>query len=198
MRPISIGKRHPVIAGQCQSPTRIGNRHHLGSRNAVRVKLIVPTGVKRIGPINPLAVTADLNHLGPPRARLAIRMRRPPRDAANMDRACEFRPPRIAHVVLPHLASSPAGDIQKPIIHRQIDIGHLRRHRAKPLQQSRQLLLGRRLRQESSPSSRYGIFRHSRHHVQIEPSRLVVSTTTPRKPYSRTGSCAGLTSSAIW
>ena len=31
----------------------------------------------------------------------------------------------------------------------------------------------------------------SRHQVQIEPSRFVVSTTTPRKPYSRTGSCAG-------
>ena len=38
----------------------------------------------------------------------------------------------------------------------------------------------------------------SRHQVQIEPSRFVVSTTTPRKPYSRTGSCAGRTSSAIW
>src|SRR5436189_207845 len=38
----------------------------------------------------------------------------------------------------------------------------------------------------------------SRHQVQIEPSRFVVSTTTPRNPYSRTGSCAGRTSSAIW
>jgi hypothetical protein len=40
-------------------------------------------------------------------------------------------------------------------------------------------------------------FPPSRHHVQIEASRLVVSTTTPTKPYSRTGSCAGRTSSAI-
>ena len=39
----------------------------------------------------------------------------------------------------------------------------------------------------------------SRHQVQIEkPSRLVVSTTTPRKPYSRAGSWAGRTSRAIW
>ena len=37
----------------------------------------------------------------------------------------------------------------------------------------------------------------SRHHVQIDPSRLVVSTTTPTKPYSLIGSCAGRTSSAI-
>ena len=38
----------------------------------------------------------------------------------------------------------------------------------------------------------------SRYQVQIDPSRLVVSTTTPRKPYSRVGSCAGRISSAIW
>src|SRR5215510_396005 len=38
----------------------------------------------------------------------------------------------------------------------------------------------------------------SRHQVQIEPSRFVVSTTMPRNSYSRTGSCAGRTSSAIW
>src|SRR5512132_1584482 len=31
----------------------------------------------------------------------------------------------------------------------------------------------------------------------LEPSRFVVSTTTPRNPYSRTGSCAGRTSRAI-
>jgi len=33
--------------------------------------------------------------------------------------------------------------------------------------------------------------------VQIDASRLVVSTTTPTKPYSRVGSCAGRTSSGI-
>src|SRR5215467_14053450 len=38
----------------------------------------------------------------------------------------------------------------------------------------------------------------SRHQVQIEPSRFVLSITTPRNPYSRIGSCAGRTSSAIW
>src|ERR1700739_4458794 len=31
----------------------------------------------------------------------------------------------------------------------------------------------------------------SRHQVQIEPSRFVAPTTTPRNPYSRTGPCAG-------
>src|SRR5215217_9235186 len=36
----------------------------------------------------------------------------------------------------------------------------------------------------------------SRHQVHIEPSRFVVSTTTPRKPYSRAGSWAGRTSRA--
>src|ERR1700674_182333 len=34
-------------------------------------------------------------------------------------------------------------------------------------------------------------FPPSRHQVQIEPSRFVASTTTPRNPYSRTGSWAG-------
>jgi hypothetical protein len=37
----------------------------------------------------------------------------------------------------------------------------------------------------------------SRHHVQIEPSRLVVSPTTPANPYSLIGSWAGRTSSTI-
>jgi hypothetical protein len=40
-------------------------------------------------------------------------------------------------------------------------------------------------------------FAPSRHQVQIEPSRFVESITTPTKPYSLMGSCAGRTSSAI-
>ena len=108
-----------------------------------------------------------------------------------MDRARKLRLPRLGDVVLPHLAGSPAGDVQEAVVHGKVDVGHQRRHCAEPLQERRQLVLGRRLG------------RDGRRLFDVElaafappgpngPSRFV-STTTPRKPYSRTGSCAGRT-----
>ena len=52
---------------------------------------------------------------------------------------------RIGDVVLTHLAGAPAGDVEKLVVHRQVDVGDQRRHRAKALQQRRQLILRRGL-----------------------------------------------------
>jgi len=58
-----------------------------------------------------------------------------------VDRAGKLRLPRVGDIILPHLAGSPAGDVQKLVIHGKVDVRHQRRHCAKPLQQGRQLIL---------------------------------------------------------
>ena len=73
-------------------------------------------------------------------------MRRAANDAADVHGARQLRLAGIADIVLTHLAGAPAGDVEKLVVHRQIDVGDQRRHRAKSLQQRRQLLLGRRFR----------------------------------------------------
>ena len=50
---------------------------------------------------------------------------------------------RIADIVLAHLAGAPAGDVEKLVVHGQVDIGHQRRHCAKALQKRRQLVFRR-------------------------------------------------------
>ena len=40
--------------------------------------------------------------------------------------------PRLGDVILTHLAGSPAGDVQEFVIHREVDVGHQRRHCANP------------------------------------------------------------------
>src|SRR3954452_24092081 len=124
-------------------------------------------------------------------------MRCAPRNTADVDRARELRLPWVGEIVLAHLAGSPAGNIQKFVIHGEVDVGHQRRHCAKPLQEGRQLVLGRRLGRDRrrllgvelaafappGPDRAFEV-RGVDHHA--------------KKPYSRTGSCAGRTSSAIW
>ena len=46
-------------------------------------------------------------------------MRRPPDDAADMDRADQFRLQRIRNIVLPHLPRAPAGDIEETVVDRE-------------------------------------------------------------------------------
>jgi hypothetical protein len=65
-------------------------------------------------------------------------------DAAGVDRARKLRLPRVSDVVLTHLASCPAGDVEESVIQGEVDVGHHRRHCAKPLQEGWQLVLGRR------------------------------------------------------
>jgi hypothetical protein len=114
------------------------------------------------------------------------------RDPADMHRTRQLGVHRVGDVILAHLAGAPAGDIQEPVIETEVDVGDQRRHGPKALQQRRQVVLGRWYRigmvmvflASKVPSS-------LRHQVQIAPCRLVVSTTTPQKPYSFTGSWAG-------
>src|SRR5262245_33036067 len=47
---------------------------------------------------------------------------------------------RVGNVVLQHFPCAPAGDVKKPIVHGEIDIGDKRRHRLETLEQRRELL----------------------------------------------------------
>src|SRR5262249_12603172 len=118
MRPVSVREIHPKVFGERKSAAGIRVGHDFNPGHAVRVELVVPRRVKRVRPINPLAITADLNHLGASGKRLAVRMGRAAGDAAKVDRARELWFFWIGDVVLTHLAGSPAGDVQKPVVHR--------------------------------------------------------------------------------
>ena len=103
--------------------------------------------VKRIGEIDPPAVAADLDHL-----RTAVQgavsgagMGGARNDAADAHPAGLLRLERIRYVILDHVAGPPAGDVKKPVVHRQVDIGDQRRHGLEALQQRRKDIGIRRL-----------------------------------------------------
>src|SRR4029077_2430409 len=148
MRSVSVREGYPVVPRQLKAAGRAGDSHDLGPWHAIRIELGVPRGIKRVGPVDAFAVAADLDHLWAACVRLAARMGRAANDAARVNRARELRLPRLGDVVLTHLTGSPAGDIKELVIHGEVDVGHQRRHRAKSLQQGRQLVLGRRLWQD--------------------------------------------------
>src|SRR5271166_4767585 len=134
MRTVSVWEAYPVVLRQLQTAGRAGDSHDLGSWHAVGIELGVPRGIKRVGPVDPFAVTADLDHLWAARIGLAVRMGRAPNDATDMDGARELRLSRFSDVVLTHLTGSPAADVQESVIHGEVDVSHQRRRRAKCLQ----------------------------------------------------------------
>ncbi len=140
MRAIAVGEFDPVVVGERQPAVRPRMREHLRARHAVRIELVVPRRIQRIGPVHAPAVAADLDHLRAACEPAAVRVRRTARDAADAYRPREHRIVRIRHVVLAHLAGAPARHVQEAVVERQVDVGHERRHRAESLQQRRQLI----------------------------------------------------------
>src|ERR1700730_11633659 len=135
MRPVSVGEAYPVILSQFQPAVLAHAGHDLSARHSVGIELVVPRRIERVGPVNPLAVTTDLDHLRTACIRVAARVRRAAGNTTEADRACKLWFPWIGDIVLSHLASSPAGDVEEPVIHGEIDVRHQRRHCAKPLQE---------------------------------------------------------------
>src|SRR5580704_18806723 len=111
MRPISVGEAHPVVLCEFKAPARVCVGHHLGARDSLRIELVVPRRVERVGPVYAFAVAADFYHLRTPCIWLAVRVGRAACDAADADRSGELRLLRIADIVLTHLAGAPAGDV---------------------------------------------------------------------------------------
>ena len=93
----------------------------------------------------------------------------------------ELRIERIRHVILLEIARAPAGHVKKAIVHREVDVGHERRHRPETLQHG-----GR----SSAVAGSAGIVMifftaqlfPSRYQVQIEDERslrLITQLTNP-------------------
>src|SRR5262245_15811173 len=133
MRPVSLREAHEILLWwlEPRACVRIGDDFSAGY--AVGIELVVPCRVERVGPVDPLAVTANLDHLRTASIRLAAWVRGTTSDAADVDRACKLRLPRVGDVVLTHLAGSPASDVEEPVIHGKVDVSDQRRHCAKRL-----------------------------------------------------------------
>src|SRR4029077_17024044 len=75
MRPVSVGEAHPVVFCQLEAAARVCIGHDLRAWHAIWIELVVPRRIERVGPVDPLAVTANLDHLRTSCIRLAARVR---------------------------------------------------------------------------------------------------------------------------
>src|SRR5262245_51627670 len=123
MRSVSLWEAYPVVLCKLETAARLRIGHDLSARHAVGIELVVPCRIERIGPVDPLAVTTDLDHLRATGIRLAVGMGGTTSNPADVDRVRKLRFPGIGNVILAHFAGSPAGDIKKPIIHGKVNIG---------------------------------------------------------------------------
>src|SRR4051794_33088378 len=103
MRPVSVGEAHPVIAGQFEAAAQVCIGHYLGTGYSLRVELVVPRRVERVGPVDAFAVAADLDHLRTACIGVAVRVGRAAYNAADAHRSGKLRLSGIADIVLPHL-----------------------------------------------------------------------------------------------
>src|ERR1700720_4569820 len=111
MCPVSVREAHPVVLCQLKAAAGVRIGHDLRARHSVGIELVVPRRVERVGPVDPLAVTANLDHLRTACTHLATRVWPTASDAADVDRARKLWLPRVGDIVLTHLAGSPAGNI---------------------------------------------------------------------------------------
>ena len=90
--------------------------------NAIGVEDEVPGPLERVGNVDAPAVTADLDHLGPPSrwsgaAGCGCRRTMPLRFTPGLTRL-----ERVRYIALLELTGAPAGDIQPAVVHRQVDV----------------------------------------------------------------------------
>src|SRR6266511_2845338 len=121
MRAVSIRKAHEIVLCQLETAACVRIGHDLSPWYAIGIELVVPCRVERVGPVDPLAVTANLDHLRTASIRLAVWVRRTTSDAADVDRACQLSLPLGCYVLLAYLSGLPAGDVEEPVVHRKVD-----------------------------------------------------------------------------
>src|ERR1700730_9194048 len=73
MRPVSLREAHPVVLRQLEAAARFRMGHDLVARPTASTELVVPRRVERVGPVDPLAVAANLDHLRTACIYLAVR-----------------------------------------------------------------------------------------------------------------------------
>src|SRR5215467_15291973 len=116
MRVVSVREAHPKVLCQREAATCVRVGHDLNARRSIGVKLVIPSRVERVGPVDPLPVTANLDHLRTASIGASVRVRRTASDAAEADRARKRRLSWVGDVVLTHLAGSPARYVEEPVI----------------------------------------------------------------------------------
>ncbi len=108
---------------------RIGIKLYHPAVDAFGIELIIDGAIQRVGKVDPPPVAADLHHLRTAvqstRANFGMRLAGP--DAADPDGASQLGCERVGHVVLAQVAGTPAGHVEKAIVHGKVDIGHERR-----------------------------------------------------------------------
>src|SRR5690348_6147058 len=107
MRVVSVREAHPKILCQCEAATRVRVGHDLHARRSTGIELVIPSRIERVGPVDPLPITANLDHLRTASIRVSVRVGRTASDAAEVDQARKCWLPWVADVVLTHLAGSP-------------------------------------------------------------------------------------------
>src|SRR5215831_14766362 len=100
MRPVSVREAYPVILCQLEAAARARIRHDLRAWYAAGIELVIPSRIERVGPVDPFAVAANLDHLGTACILLAARVGRTPSNAADVDRARKLRLPRVGDIIL--------------------------------------------------------------------------------------------------
>src|SRR6202022_376020 len=58
MRPVSVREAHPVVLCQIEATARVRVGHDLSAWHSAGIELVVPCRIERVGPVDPLAVTA--------------------------------------------------------------------------------------------------------------------------------------------
>src|SRR5712664_1296887 len=94
-----------VLQAQPATGLRVDQRRP--APDALRIELLVPAAIQRVGQIDALAVAADLDHLRPTVEGPAAGVRGLPGDASEVDAPGLLRLERIADVVLQKLARAP-------------------------------------------------------------------------------------------
>src|SRR5215831_2880197 len=88
MRP-QLPKIHKKVRSPGHTASRVGvHPHHPATH--VRVELVIPATVERVGKVKTPSITAHLDHLRSPLHGTAFRMRRGIDQATDTDRACEL------------------------------------------------------------------------------------------------------------
>src|SRR5262245_54233466 len=130
MRPVAI-ELYEEITVYRQAPARFGIQLDHPAANSVRIELLIPGVIERVGKVNTAAIAADFDHLRRAVQRIVglLGVSGSTNDTSQVYRSGEPGIEGIRNIILPHLAGSPTSHIQKSVIKRQIDIAHQRRNR---------------------------------------------------------------------
>src|SRR5262249_60216319 len=94
-----LPKTHKKVWIKGHATSRIAiHPHHPATH--VRVELVIPATVERVGKVNTPSIAAHLDHLRSPLHGTAFRMRRRIDQSTNTDRACELGVQGVGDVIL--------------------------------------------------------------------------------------------------